>query len=498
MSTTISKFPLYFFICIGFLLAAFQISAQQIEVGIKINTNALSSHIEGKFLQENSLPTSRNWSFLNSAAGAENSGDRISNLELKNKESQNIAVKKFAPGEYLAENAATFWKYDIDLQSPKTPNQMAHVSWISGEQGILMLRDLLPQTATDNPTVDARIKFDLPEDWTVITCEKQTAKNVFAVENVDKAVFIIGKNWRRQEISIGESKINFAVFGSWQFSDEEAQKTAADIFAEYSGLFGEIPGKKIQIALVHFPSGVKFGRWEAETRGTNLTVLSSDMPFKTLSLQRLHEQLRHEIFHLWIPNNLALTGNYDWFYEGFTVYQALKTGVKMNQIRFEDFLDTLAQAFDLDRLQTQKISLLESSRNRWNGSPDSQVYARGMIVAFLCDVALLRASGGKKSVSDIFEKVYSAHRLMNEKQDGNRAILNVLKSYNELNFAVEKYIRGAEKIDWQSDLESAGIESVEENSFTRLKTKVKLNGKQKHLLDELGYNNWRKISAKAK
>ncbi|MDQ6787437.1 MAG: hypothetical protein M3033_11580 [Acidobacteriota bacterium] len=499
MSTATLKFSISFLICIEFLLCAFTVPAQKIEADIKINSTTTEVRVEGKFLQENGLQSSRNWVFLNSLAGAENLGERISGLELKDKQGQNISVKKFSPAEYLAQEATTIWNYNINLDSPKNPNAMAHVSWLAGEQGILMLGDLLPQFSVsgDKPT-KARVKFDLPKSWLITSSEKEISENVFEIENIDKAVFIIGKNWREREISVGEDKLNFTISGDWQFSDEEAQKTAADIFTKYKKLFGEIPNRKIQVSLVHFPRGIKFGRWEAETRGANLTILSSDMPFKALSLQRLHEQLRHELFHLWIPNNLALTGNYDWFYEGFTVYQALRTGVEMNQIRFEDFLDTLAQAYNLDTLQTQKTSLVEASKTRWSGAPNTQVYARGMIVAFLCDVALLRQSRGKKSVSDIFEKIYKTYRLPNKRLDGNAAIFNTLKGYGELDFVVEKYIKGTEKIDWQADLESAGIEAIEENSFARLKIKAKPNRRQKDLLDELGYNNWRRISAKAK
>ncbi len=221
------------------------------------------------------------------------------------------------------------------------------------------------------------------------------------------------------------------------------------------------------------------------------------MPFKTQSLQLLHEQVRHELFHLWLPNTLALTGNYDWFYEGFTIYQALRTGISMNQIRFEDFLDTLAQAYNLDSLQDRKTSLVESSKNRWSGA-NKQVYARGMLAAFLCDLALLRESKGKRSISEIFRKVYQKHRVPNSPEEGNAAILKVLKSYPELDSMIEKYITGTEKINWKTDLESAGIKAEEENFVVRLKVKANPNGKQKDLLDELGYNNWRKISGKRK
>ncbi len=500
MSTIIANFSISFIVFFEFLLFTSTLSAQQIEVNIKINpVSPQIIDIEGGFLQENQTNSNKNWAFLNSFTGVENLGERVSDLSLKNKKGKNVSVRKLAAGEYLADEAANVWSYRMDANQPlKYINAFAHVSWLAPEQGILMLGDLLPQFETiGNQKISARIKFELPKDWKIISSEKKTAENNFAVENVEKAIFLVGKNWREKEISIGKNKLNFAISGEWQFSDAEAYNAAVDIFAEYGQLFGEIPSERIQISLVHFPKDVKYGRWEAETRGFNLTVLSSDMPFKTLSLQRLYEQLRHELFHLWIPNNLALTGNYDWFYEGFTVYQALRTGVEMNQIRFEDFLDTLSQAYNLDNLQTRKVSLIESSKNRWSGAGNPQVYSRGMIAAFLCDAALLRASRGKHSVSDILKEIYQKYRAPNEPRDGSTAILNALEQHKELNSIVEKYIKGVGRVDWDADLESVGIEANEENSFTHLKVKAKPNRRQKDLLNRLGYNNWRKVSEKA-
>ncbi len=480
------------------LLFVFAAAAQEIEANIKIKSSSPIVSVAGKFLKENLAQSDKHWSFVNSLTGAENLGARISDLNLINKNGDTIAIKKFIDGEYLAETEANAWSYQINLSPLPNVAAIAHVSWVSDEQGILMLGDLLPQLkAANNQPISAKIKFELPEEWKITSSEKRSGENSFFVSDIEKAIFLVGKNWREKEISVDKTSLNFAISGEWNFSDEEAVKMAGDIFGEYQKLFGEAPAEKAQISLVHFQKNVKFGRWEAEARGANLIVLSSDMPFKTLSLQRLHEQLRHELFHLWIPNNLALTGNYDWFYEGFTVYQSLKTGLQTNQIRFEDFLATLSEAYNIDNLQTQKVSLIEASKNRWNGA-NPQVYSRGMIVAFLCDVALLRASKGKRAISDVFREIYNKHRVPNESQNGNTAILNVLEDYNELRSITEKYIKGAGKIDWQTDLESAGIEATETNSFTKLAVKTKLNRHQKNLLDDLGYNNWRKIAQKTK
>ncbi len=127
----------------------------------------------------------------------------------------------------------------------------------------------------------------------------------------------------------------------------------------------------------------------------------------------------------------------------------------------------------------------KNRQSRWNGA-SSQVYSRGMIVAFLCDVALLRESRGKRSISDVFRRILNKYRLPNKPQEGNIAILNVVESYAELQPIVDKFIKGTEKINWQADLESVGIEAAETDFNTKLNVKAKLNKQQKNLLDDLG------------
>lgn len=492
MSMMKKRFSRVLLIC-GVILQLFNNSAaQNIEANIKIESiSPPVLRVEGRFLPKRA---DKNWTFLNSIAGVENLGARITDFALTNKDSRNISVKKLIAGEYLAEDFAANFSYKVDLTAMKNVSAMAHVSWLKDEQGLLMLDDLLPQFGLN---VSAKIHFDLPEGWKISANETLFAENSFEVADIEKAVFLVGKNRREKEFSIEKYKLNLAISGDWQFSEQEAVSVASEILREYQKIFGEIPNAKSQIFLLKFPAGTNLGNWEAETRGANVVILSSDMPFKVQSVQRLHEQFRHEFFHLWMPNNLALSGTYDWFYEGFALYQSLRTGVQLNRLRFEDFLDTLSRAYNLDSFQSQRTSLIEASKNRWNGA-NSQVYARGMLVAFLCDIALLRGSKGKQSLAEILREIYQKHQKPNRTQDGNAAILSLLDSRRELRPIVEKYIKGAENIAWQTDLEAVGIEVREENSFTKLGVKSKLNGRQKDLLNELGYNNWRKLVQKSK
>lgn len=457
--------------------------AQNLQTIIKISA-AEKINVEGKFT-ENDL----SWTFSNSAIGAENLAARIRDFNLFDEQNRAVNFRKLIEGEYLAAARANKFCYTVGAKMPPNRLAAAHVSWLNDEQGILMLDDLLPQNAANRT---AQIKFDLPDGWKIISVEKQTGATDFSTENYQKAIFAVGRNWRETETA----NLRLAISGDWRFSDREALETATEIYDEYRRLFGALPISKAQIFLIRLSKDAFAGSWSAEARGANVMIASADMPFKSQSIQRLHEQLRHELFHLWVPNVLALTGNYDWFYEGFAVYQALRTGVETNRIRFDDFLHTLAEAYQFDNFQRPQISLVEQSKTSRSGE-NSRVYSRGMIVAFLTDARLLR-SGKSRSAKTVLREVFQKHRVPKQPIDGNRAILDILKNHPQLDALVENYVTGTSEINWKTDLEAFGIEAVEENSTIRLRVKSKLNNRQKDLLDELGYNNWRKISERRK
>jgi predicted metalloprotease with PDZ domain len=308
------------------------------------------------------------------------------------------------------------------------------------------------------------------------------------VADAEDAMFAVGSGWRKREVA--KDKLTLAVRGEWLFTDDDAAGMAGEVYLAYKKLFGGEPDPAMQVIISHFPVSTPPGNWEAETRGNTVLILSSDMPFAAQSKQRLHEQLRHEMFHLWLPNAVDLKGNYDWFYEGFAMYQSLKLAVSLNRIRFDDYLDTLSRARYIAEASPKRRSLVEASKNRFLGS-ETELYARGMATAFLCDLAMLDASGGKRSVETILRTLFQKFR--NTQADGSDAALAVMNEFAELRPIVEKHITGVEKIDWPANLAKAGIEQRPDG--TVISVMAKPNKRQRAMLDELGYNNWRNLSS---
>lgn len=472
------------------------VSGQDVSIRINLPANSTVIEVEGSFLARERIKFPRNFAFTKSGINTHPNAENIFDLILYDKSDRSIPTVKLKAGEYLADAEASKFSYKIDIGPTSHFTNKAHSSWVDREHGILMLRDLLPQmVSVGDKGLSAKIRLDLPNNWKVSTAERPDKDGKYEISNFETAVFIVGKNWRPHTIALDGVGVSFAIAGEWHFSDEESTALIGEILPELKRIFGEYPNEFVQITLV--PAVNHPGRWEAETRGNSVTIVSGDLAFKKPSLQRLHEQLRHELIHLWVPNRLALTGNYDWFYEGFSIYQSLKTGVALNRLSFDDFLETLSEAIRITNSQGPQISLIHGSKTRTSGANHS-VYARGMLIAFLCDAAILSNSRGRRSVSDILRKVYENHRVPNDPQDGNMAILSILSAYHELQPIIMNYLEGTKTVGWDNYLRNVGIEQIPEKSSARLKVLKKPTRRQKDLLDKLGYNNWRKIGRELK
>ncbi len=473
----------------GLILQFFTFAGgRDIEATIKISPKTpYSIDVRAEFTSKLQTDESRTLWFLDEYAGIRRLADRLSTVFVYDKQGYLIARKEFTPTYTANSTFIGRLDYSVDLKS-RSAAAAAHISWLNDDVGLLMLDDLLPQSMGKT----AKVKIILPPGWSAYTSEVETEPGVFRVTNVEKAIFVVGRNWRASEQRFGDHLLKTQFSGEWRFSDADFEEMSRSIFETYTKTFDGIPSERSQIVMFRMPVDVPFGRWEAETRGSTVVITSSDMPFDTQSKQRLHEQLRHEMFHLWIPNSVNLGGNYDWFYEGFALYQSLRMGVAMNRIRFDDFLDTLGRAITTDRLHSNGVSLIGASKNRFSGG-NTTVYARGMVVAFLCDLALLERSKGKRSVENILREIFQKHHISSARTEGNEAVLSAFAAYPELKPIVDRYIKGGEKVATDEYFAYAGIEAQMQNPTVTLKVLPKPNSRQQDLLDKLGYNTWRKL-----
>ncbi len=348
MSKKIFSFPAVF-ASVLIILQFFTFSAaQDVDIRVKITVaDQIRAEISGRFLDAAKAVKPREMWFLDDYAGIGGLAKRRSDVLIYDRWNYLIARRALSSTTRVRSDIVGGYRFTVDLTPLPSASAGAHVSWASGDVGLIMLDDIFPQTNAKT----AKVTLELPTGWQVLGIDPQTGPNMFTFSNTEKAVFYIGRGIRNRQIRRSGPPLDLAMSGEWLFTDEEAVAMTTSIYTAYERLFGGLPDRAARVSLLKFPVASRPGAWEAETRGSTVTILSSDMPFKAQSIQRLHEQLRHEMFHLWIPNAVNLSGSYDWFYEGFAIYASLKHGVAANQIRFDDMLASLAQSYNNETLQ---------------------------------------------------------------------------------------------------------------------------------------------------
>lgn len=424
------------------------------------------------------------WSFRNAYAGMIGLGERIENLSLFDAQSGEVAVRKLAPGEYEAAREATKVRYDLKLDPPRDTNDTAHVSWLTKTRGVLLPGDLLPL-----PLARAKLNLILPQGWTAATLETLNAGGQYETGDAESSVFFVGSDLRVAQSRVRGMEIKFATAGEWAFADQDVLTIIRDVLAEHERTAGVASRESALVLLAPFPQTSDGARWSAETRGGTVVFLSGRATSKAAGLARLSVPLAHELFHLWVPNALALSGDYDWFYEGFTVYQSMRASVQLGYLTFQDYLDSLARAYDnyLAQREQDKLSLIDASARRWGGS-STFVYQKGMLVAALYDLGVRQHSRGKRSLEDVYRLLFRARRAGSERRDGNAVVIAALNNVSGGDDFSKRYIESVNRLDLTTALDAFGLQLVRNGARTRITVSNSLSRNQRDLLRQMGYN----------
>jgi hypothetical protein len=465
-----------------FLLAAVVTTARAQTTEARISVVLLSTprvRVEGS----RSLAT-KVWSFRNAYAGSSALGERIENLSLSDERGADVPVRKLAPGEYTAERDATKFSYEIRLDPPIS-SDAAHVSWLTQSRGAFMPGDLLPL-----PLSRARLSFKLPDGWKIASSEEGDAVGIYDLADAESFVAFAGGDVRERALKARGMELRVAFAGDWAFADEEAAGVIASIVKEHAKTFDGVPRKSALVIVAPFPRQSVASQWAAETRGGTVLYLSGHAPSKVSALARLGSPLAHELFHLWVPNGLGLAGDYDWFYEGFTNYQALRASQRLGDLNFNDYLDALAHTSDAyDALKGQDtVSLLEASSRRWTGS-NALVYQKGMLVAALYDLHLRNVTGGKRSLDDVYRALFRRAQSGSRGRDGNTVVLEGLEEMPGGRELTDRFVKGVQKIDLAAELQPYGLRLDKTGARSRVTVSGSLLSSQRDLLRQIGYND---------
>ena len=374
------------------------------------------------------LPAATNVvSFRNTYAGVLGLGNRIENLEASI-EGRSVPIKALGPGEYQAEMKFTRLRYDVNLAEPVRSAQMSHVSWLNKDHGLLMLADLLPRTRGNDAMT---VSVEVPTGWNVAANISGTSSQ-YTTAYPDKAVLLVGPALRKKTRRIGATDFSVMTSGKWPFSESDALKIVEKLIGEYATVTGHALKSDSVLMLVPFAGEAGPDQWTAETRGNAVVLLLGNQSTRKRVLQKLGIVLSHETFHLWVPNALTLAGDYDWFFEGFTLYQALRMALNLKLISFDTFLATIARVYDshASSPEVDRLSLIEASERRWS-TTSALVYDKGMLAAFVYDLTLRSASDCQQSLDDVYRQLF--RQPATGQRPANETIINLLNQTARMN-----------------------------------------------------------------
>jgi predicted metalloprotease with PDZ domain len=439
---------------------------------------------------ELTAPPASSWSFIDSYAGIVGLGRRVERFAAFDEGGSEVPVTQKAPGQFQSAKAAKRVRYEINLRPVSRTSEFSMISWLDKERGVLMPSDLVP-VLSSSPANDQelRIHFQLPQLWNVDSGELKVSEDNYAIKDVSRSVFAVGTNLRASQTSLSGVTLNFVTNGEWAFSDADVVELAQQVLKAHRETFGSFPGKTATFILFPFPLAVSASRWSAETRGTTVTLMMGKLPSRVAALAQLSTPVTHEFFHLWIPNSLTLSGNYDWFYEGFTTYEAAQTAVRLGLLTFPEFLNSIARAYDSSKSETD-LSLIEASNRRFTGGLNS-VYAKSQVIALICDLRLRSLSRSKKSLGDVYRRLLRTSKsdsVRTNNIDGNGVVTTMLSQETGSDEFVRLFIQNPVSINLASELAPFGLKVDGAGVRTQISVAEKLNKQQRDLLRDLGYN----------
>jgi len=467
-------------------------------VGVVATVCLLSSHLSAQTnvdvrlvpdsgrisIELNSAPAS-SWSFLDSYAGIVGLGSRIEHFAALDERGSEVPLSQSAPGQFKSASPVKRIRYEVNLRPVSRAADFSHLSWLDKDRGVLMSLDFLPRgTEAAGAGENRRIHFQLTAPWAVQSNEMKVRPDEFAVTDVARASFAVGTNLRVTQTNVSDLTLNFVTNSEWAFTDADALQLGQQVLSAHRETFGLFPGKTATLVLFPFPLAVSASQWSAETRGSTVTLLMGKLPSKVAALAQLSTPLAHEFFHLWIPNALTLQGNYDWFYEGFTIYQASQTAVKLGLLTFPEFLNSIARAYDSSKGEGS-LSLIEASNRRFTSGLNS-VYAKSQVIAYLYDLRLRSATRNKHSLADVYRKLVRG--AFPGGSDGSDVAGRVLSEEIGSGEFVHSFVQNPVSLNLANELAPFGLIVDARGVRTQISVAEKLSKAQRDLLRELGYN----------
>ena len=278
------------------------------------------------------------------------------------------------------------------------------------------------------PGMPYHVHLELPANYEVATGLKPRKKHSFRATNFDELAdcpFIASATLEHHWYEVEKKVYHIWIQGEHAIAIDNLVKAFADFTAAQIRLFGSIPCDEYHFLFQFPPYFVRHG-----VEHSNSTVIAMG-PGSGLNSSFWYNELLgiscHELFHTWNVKNIrpAEMTPYDFsgenysrlgfVYEGVTTYYGDQLLLRSGGFTKEDYFQTLNEVLQkhFDNAGRRNHSVSESSFDTWldgyvPGIPWRKVsiYTEGCLIAFICDVWMMRATGNQRSLDDVMVQLY--------------------------------------------------------------------------------------------
>lgn len=324
------------------------------------------------------------------------------------------------------------------------------------------------------------ISFNIPADWHISTSLEKTIDNVYHAINYDVLVdspVEIGKHLSGI-FTVDGKEHEVAIYGQFNGDLQKIINDMQKIVEATLRIFEHAPYKRYVFILQSYQGNQTGG---LEHSASCVVSMDPSMIFDDDYYKRLMSVIAHEYFHTWNVKRIRPVElgpfnykeeNYTsllWFSEGVTDYFADLIILRAKIIDQSKFLEFLGESIKMIEFMPGSLetSLADSSFDTWirlyKPSPDDvnsyiSYYLKGKVIGLLMSKKIATLTSGGKSLDNLLLLLYEKFR-----KDGKgfteKDLITALKdlSGEDFNEFFNRFIRGTEKIDFDSELADMGL-----------------------------------------
>ncbi|HEY8404592.1 MAG TPA: PDZ domain-containing protein [Flavobacteriales bacterium] len=280
----------------------------------------------------------------------------------------------------------------------------------------------------ENASAPYRLQFYLPERYQIATGLTKESEHTLLADSFDQlADSPLIASASLQHLYYGMNNVIYHIWiqGDVTIDEDRLIREFAAFTEEQLNIFGDIPCKEYHFLFQFVPYRLRHGVEHCNSTVITMgpaTDFASDEGFKDLLAISCHE-----LFHTWNVKNIRpkemmpydfSRENYSelgYVAEGVTTYYGDYLLWRSGSFSDAEWLNVLTDTINVHVSNPGRfnLSVAESSFETWldgyvQGIPWRKVsiYNEGCLVALICDLMILNATGGKQSLDDVMRKMY--------------------------------------------------------------------------------------------